>query len=377
MEAELRALMTTVDVPPTKADVGRAIATGRRRSRRQAVFGAAAAVLVVTGSFAAVQQFTKGSAPVPIPAAPPSAAKAPPPGCDVETYASNGSVNAVDDSGQYLVGAVYTGNTPSPVRWRDGKPTPLNGTTGTPTAVNGSGVVVGFDSNDQDQYQGWVWHDGQMTRLGKAAGYKWTMPMAINARGDIVGYAMGDALDVNTPVLWRADRPGTAVKLKLPSGVGVSGVGMSRATGIGDDGTIVGVAKGAPVRWRPDGTGSALPLPSANNNGGYVNTIRGHFAVGVFYGKGFVHLVRWDLTAATVTSLGSDSGGLLSGTADGGMVTWGDDKDPAARITPDGHRIPLTQPDAGAAIATAVTADGTTIVGFTAGTTHHPLVWHC
>lgn len=152
---------------------------------------------------------------------------------------------------------------------------------------------------------------------------------------------------------------------------------MSRATGIADDGTIVGVAKGAPVRWRPDGTGSALPLPSPTNNGGYVNGVRGHFAFGLFYGTGVVGLLRWDLTAGTVTSLGPDSGSLLSGTSSGWVVTWGEDSTPAARISPDGRRIPLTQPVGGQAMAMAVSDDGATIVGFVAGTTKHPVVWHC
>src|SRR6185437_7961176 len=201
--SDLHDLMTAVDLPPGRVDIGRAVADGRRRSRRRAVLGAGAAVLVVAGSFTAVQQVARRSVPVPvpIPAASPPASPAPPPGCTVETYAQSGTVEAVDESGQYLVGTA-----PNPVLWKDGKPTPLAGATGTPTAVNGSGVVVGYDSNDQDQFRGWVWRDGHLTRLGKATGYKWTMPTAINAQGDIVGYALGDALDVSIPVLWRADR---------------------------------------------------------------------------------------------------------------------------------------------------------------------------
>jgi hypothetical protein len=372
--SDLHDLMTAVDLPPGRVDIGRAVADGRRRSRRRAVLGAGAAVLVVAGSFTAVQQVARRSVPVPvpIPAASPPASPAPPPGCTVETYAQSGTVEAVDESGQYLVGTA-----PNPVLWKDGKPTPLAGATGTPTAVNGSGVVVGYDSNDQDQFRGWVWRDGHLTRLGKATGYKWTMPTAINAQGDIVGYALGDALDVSIPVLWRADRPGTAVKLKLPSGVGANGVIMSRATGIADDGTIVGVVKGVPARWRPDGVGAALALPSPDNNGGYVNGVRGHLAFGVFYGKGVVEIVRWDLTTGTMASLGSDAGGMLSGTADGWMVTWGEPGDPPVRISPDGRRIPLTQPAGVVGMTRAVSGDGATIVGFTAGTTHLPVVWHC
>src|SRR5690242_15657777 len=119
---DLRELMTVVEVPPSRADVGRAVAAGRRRSRRRAVVGAAAAVLAVAGSVAAFQQVTHGPAavPGPLPAGPaPSAA--PPPGCRVETYATPGTVNAVDDGGRYLVGALYTGETPSPVHWVDGR----------------------------------------------------------------------------------------------------------------------------------------------------------------------------------------------------------------------------------------------------------------
>ena len=382
-EAELHDLMVALDVPPTRADVQKAIATGRRRDRRRTVFGAAAAVLVVAGAAGYLStQVHRDTRPGPPPAGPPSVAAPPPPGCVVETYPipagrSDGSVNAVDDNGGHLVGALYTGDVATPVAWKDGKPVPLAGATGTPVAVNTNGVVAGFQTNQQDEYQAWIWHDGQFTMLAKVKGYKWTMPLAINAKGDVVGYAMGDALDINAPVLWPAGKPGTVVKLRLPAGVGAKGVSMSRATGIDEHGTIVGVVKGVPVRWLADGTAKALPLPAADNNGGYVNAIRGRFAFGVFYGKSTVEVVRWDLTTGTVTSLGADSGGMLSGTFGGAVVTWGEAGNPAARITPDGKRIPLAAPKGGPGVAVATSGDGTTIVGFSASDRHQPVVWHC
>jgi len=382
-DAELHDLMVAVDVPPTRVDVQRAIADGRRRSRRRAIAGAAFAVLVVAGGAGVVTSRVNGdSPPAPIPAAPPSKAAPPPTGCAVETYAvpagrTGGVINAIDDTGRYMVGALYTGTVAVPVRWQNGEPTPLAGATGTPVAVNSQGLVAGFTDNQQDQYQGWVWKDGRLTMLAKASGYKWTMPQGINNWGDVVGYAMGDALDVNTPVLWPADHPGTVVKLKLPSGVGAPGVHMSRATGIGDDRTIVGVAKGVPVRWNPAHAGSALPRPPGQNNGGYVNAIRGHYTFGVFYGKSAVSIVRWDNRTDTVTTLAADSGSMLSGTSAGGVVTWGDDHRPAARITPDGRVIPLNQPTGAPALALAVSADGSTIVGGTNGAASRPTVWHC
>src|SRR5690348_4049891 len=140
-DAELHDLMVAVDVPPTRVDLQRAIADGRRRSRRRAIAGAAFAVLVVAGAAGVVTSRVTGDAPpAPIPAAPPSKAAAPPTGCAVETYAvpagrTGGVINAIDDTGRYLVGALYTGTVPVPVRWQNGEPTPLAGAAGTPVAV--------------------------------------------------------------------------------------------------------------------------------------------------------------------------------------------------------------------------------------------------
>src|SRR5690348_3254364 len=127
MNSDLRDLMTAVDVPPSRADVGRAVADGRRRSRRRAVLGAAAAVLVVAGSLTAVEQLSRGSAPAPLPVGGPSIPPSPPPGCNVEWNPIPGSVDAVDETGQYVVGTASVANTPTPVRWQGRKPTTLTG----------------------------------------------------------------------------------------------------------------------------------------------------------------------------------------------------------------------------------------------------------
>jgi hypothetical protein len=390
-ETELRHLMAAIDVPPTRADVQQAMVDGRRRSRNRAVVGAAVAVLVVAGGVVAVTQVNRPSSATPVPATPASKAA----GCTVETYKvpekwTAGTIDAIDDTGRYLVGTLSTGTVRTPVRWQHGVPAPLAGATGSAGPVNSSGVVAGADIDENDHLLGWVWKNGKMTRLAAPSGYLWTVPQGINARGDVVGFATS-ALYVSIPVLWPADHPGTVVKLQMPAGLGASHANFSRATGIDEHGTIVGVILGRPVRWSADGLATPLPLPgpaptSGGGDAGTVGAIRGHFAFGTFYAKpagstlndkSLVTAVRWDLRAGTVTSLAVGHFNGVSGAATGGAVTWNDDPNPSARITPDGRLIPLNQPSGGGALALEMSADGSTIIGQTRGDSSRPVVWHC
>src|SRR5262249_7167687 len=141
-----------------------------------------------------------------------------------------------------------------PVLWSEGQAKQLPAMTGRSVAVNASGLIVGYDTDESDHYVGWTYLNGKKTTLAKLAGYSWTVPAAVNARGDVAGRAMGDALDKTAPVVWPADRPGTVRRLTVPPGVGYPGVIDSHATDIGDDGTVVGSVRGVPMRWLPDGT---------------------------------------------------------------------------------------------------------------------------
>ncbi|GAB3846804.1 hypothetical protein [Dactylosporangium cerinum] len=135
--------------------------------------------------------------------------------CTVETIQAMGPAGmiAVDPAGRTVVGTV--GGTA--VRFEGGRAVPYAGATGQVIAVNDAGLIIGYDDVDQASHQlAWQYRDGTKTTLAKLAGYPYTFPTAVNARGDVVGAAMGDAGDDTVPVLWPADRPGTVQALSMP-----------------------------------------------------------------------------------------------------------------------------------------------------------------
>lgn len=95
---------------------------------------------------------------------------------------------------------------------------PLAGhTTTAATAINDSGQVVGI-SGECDQAVGRrsaidavIWENGVPRRLDDFGGTAWDTPMAINQRGDIVGFLNASAADGNTlnarAALWVKGRP--------------------------------------------------------------------------------------------------------------------------------------------------------------------------
>lgn len=127
------------------------------------------------------------------------------------------------------------------------------------TAINDSGRVVGI-SGACDQAVGRlsarnpvVWDHGRPRLLPDLGGLAWDTPMALNERGDAVGFVNRSAADGQRfrplPVLWTAD--GTLHKLELPNGYA-----LGQALGINKRREVVGVALSADfsqctaVLWR-------------------------------------------------------------------------------------------------------------------------------
>ncbi|WP_109505301.1 hypothetical protein [Nocardioides speluncae] len=113
------------------------------------------------------------------------------------------------------------------------------------TAINDDGRVVGI-SGICDQAVGRlsarnpvVWDHGKPRLLPDLGGLAWDTPMAINERGDAVGFANRSAADGQSfrplPVLWTAD--GKLHKLALPDGYA-----FGQALGINKRREVVGVA---------------------------------------------------------------------------------------------------------------------------------------
>lgn len=195
--------------------------------------------------------------------------------------------------------------------------------------VNAAGVGVGWTFISPD-YVPFVWRDGELSVLPSEEGGS---AYAINAKGDIVGSRDHEGSTV--PVVWPADGTGP-VDLALPAG---NEWGI--ATGIGNDGTIVGHVKverdnsgpSKPYVWRTDGTGDYLPMPAGVDPAsarGEVTDIKGDWASGWLSAPGVGYGgVRWNLATGTaqVVKLGdwvavSDKGVTASHVRSGSSAAY-------------------------------------------------------
>ncbi|MEV4516592.1 hypothetical protein AB0K00_47540 [Dactylosporangium sp. NPDC049525] len=381
----LRDLMLAVDVPPTTADIGLAIATGRRQARRGTIVaGAAAAALVVAaGTTYALGVAPTGGGGRGVQAGPPTDASYA--DCTVDQLEVTGpaGIPAVDPAGRVIVGTV--GGTA--VRFDNGRTVPYPGATGQVVAVNNAGVIVGYDEVDQASHGlAWTYHNGTKTMLAKLAGYDYSFPTAVNARGDVVGAAMGEANDDTVPVIWPADRPGTVRALAMPAGYGEPNTGGSQAVGLTDDGHVVGNVRGAPTRWSPDGTPALLPTPPGHEYA-TVTALRGAivFGMAAVTGENRVVAIRWDLGLDQVTVLVGVPYDVTDGTPGGWAITTGGDYNQPTRVTPQRtvEQLPLPPgvllpPNGPGAVAYSISDDGRTITGATATDgNRRPLIWHC
>ncbi|MGI5520083.1 hypothetical protein ACQEUX_03935 [Micromonospora sp. CA-259024] len=382
-EERIAALLQSASVPEPRVDVGRAVRDGRRRRQRRRI-GGITAVTVVAGLavVGAVQLDGTTSRPAPaVPVLAPSPAGTAPtaPVAPINCEASwlsrpvGGSVavaNRVDPTGRYIVGDIGTGQEDGRVvRWADGQASVLPAGARHAAAVNAGGDVVGTNGDGT----GWVYRDGKLRFLATPPGYQAVLVHAVNGRGDIAGTASG-AGDSRQAVLWSADRP---QEFRL---VGQPG---SAATGITEDGTVVGAMGELPYRWTPQGTGAALAVPDGYPRAS-VDSARGEWAIGMVPGAqrgGGVQMlpVRWNLTTGAVSLLPFPG---ASGIAGNGDLLVGDGA--PLVVAPDGtsRRLPgrpeVRATGAGTYMANGISDDGLTVVGAVyENQAYRPLVWRC
>ncbi|MER7334592.1 MULTISPECIES: hypothetical protein [unclassified Micromonospora] len=382
-DQRMAALLQAAPVPEPRVDVGRAVRDGRRRRQRRRVGGiAAVTVMAGLGVVGAVQ--LGGPAGRPAPATPALAASAAgtvsagpvsPVTCEASWLPQpiDGPVavaNGVDPTGRYVVGEIGTGQEDGRVvLWTDGKARVLPAAARHAAAVNADGVVVGTNGDGT----GWVYRNGKLRFLATPPGYQMVLVHAVNGRGDIAGTATG-AGDAHHAVLWSADRP---QEYRL---VGRSG---SAATGITEDGTVVGVMGQLPYRWTPQGVGAALAVPDGYPRAS-VDSAHGEWAIGMVPGVqqgGAVQMlpVRWNLTTGAVSLLPFPG---TTGIAGNGDLLVGDGAplvvapDGTSRRLPGRPEVRATEP--GTYTANGISDDGLTVVGAVyENQVHRPLVWHC
>ncbi|MCO1597483.1 hypothetical protein M8C17_20230 [Micromonospora sp. RHAY321] len=382
-DQRIAALMQSASVPEPKVDVGRAVRDGRRRRQRRRVGGiAAVTVMAGLGVLGAAQLGGAASRPAPVPpalaASPQGTVTAAPPSpvtCEASWLPQpiSGPVavaNAVDPTGRYIVGDIGTGQEDGRVvLWTDGRAGVLPATARHAAAVNAGGIVVGTNGDGT----GWVYRDGKLRSLATPRGYQAVLVHAINGRGDIAGTARG-AGDSHHAVLWSANRP---QEYRL---VGQPG---SAATGITEDGTIVGTTDQLPYRWTPQGAGAALAVPDGYPRAS-VDSAHGDWAIGMVPGAqqgGSVQMlpVRWNLTTGAVSLLPFSG---ATGIAGNGDLLVGDGS--PLVVAPDGtsRRLPgrseVRATEAGTYTANGISDDGLTVVGAVyEKQVYRPLVWHC
>lgn len=119
------------------------------------------------------------------------------------------------------------------------------------TAINDAGQVVGISGDCGDAVGAFsarhalMWVNGRTIRLPTLGGKGWNTPMAINQRGDTVGFSdtPGDVVDKVLTANFQATlwpREGGIVNLHT-----LSGDTTAEATGINDRGQIIGTSIGA------------------------------------------------------------------------------------------------------------------------------------
>ncbi|MFC0505193.1 hypothetical protein [Micromonospora costi] len=380
-DQRIAALLQAAPVPEPRVDVARAVRDGRRRRRRRRLGGITAVTVTVgLGVAGAVQLGGAGRGPAPAApalAASPTATVSTAPGvtCDASWLPQpiGGPVavaNGVDPTGRYIVGDIGTGQEDGRVvLWTDGEASVLPASARHAAAVNAGGDVVGTNGDGT----GWVYRDGRLRFLATPPGYHAVLVHAVNGRGDIAGTASG-AGDSRQAVVWSAGRPQEYRLVGRPG---------SAATGITEDGTVVGAMGQLPYRWTPQGTGAALAVPDGYPRAS-VDSAHGEWAIGMVPGArqgGSVQMlpVRWNLTTGAVSVLPFPS---TSGIAGNGDLLVGDGAPLVVAADGTSRRLPgrpdVQATEAGTYTANGISDDGLTVVGAVyENEVYRPLVWRC
>jgi len=391
----LTPLMRPQAMPPSKVDIMRAVAEGRRRERSRRLLTVAAAV-AVGAALIGVSAFALDRRPPQIgDELPPSSTVAPTRnGCGVQRLPTPGNdpatVVAVDPAGRYAVGALdeLPGAEPGEgvvLLWADGVLQPVAGAPmphPLPAGVNAAGVVIGNSANASTSVP-WMLKDGTFTRLATPPDADRVSADGIDAAGDIVGTASWQQGGRDTKariVRWSVARPDQVTYLTTSPTI-------ARASSVADDGTIVGHGMQPgndpqPYVWRPDGTPRLLERSDGKPATGATRTA-GDWAIG-YYEDGstwFDQGVRWNLRTGEVRELGTFVPGALdaSGRMFGVVMRSTQDTPPA--VWKDGTVLELpVLSDGQSAVVTSTSTDGRTTVGWLSRSKNDPIVpvrWTC
>jgi hypothetical protein len=400
---------STVSAPFEKAQLARdwTVGGGSGMSRRLVPLAAAAVVIAIAVVTATVLRPANSRATHPI-APPPSSGSSPTPSstrpinapfaaCTLSTLTAPAAAGAyaswhgahIDPTGRYLVTTLTKPFTlplpdvvPSKAMLMDlntGRTTIIPVTDGQAWGVNASGTVIG---NIEPTGAGWTYRNGKLSMLPPYHGQP-TTPLAIDARGDIIGEVIGKT---QIWVTWPADHPGTVRQL-LPKNLIANTISDSGLIG----GSIGPFDQGRPYVGDGNGTGHTLSTGTDDPQGDLFG-ISGNYAVGsgpIFGGR---FPLVWNLVTGQVTTYANITDGSLDAVSDDGTavgeVGYGQTTILFPVIAKGGqlHRLPTGHGNSVQVYMTAndVTADGHTIVGTnrTNADGDGPykqvgLLWHC
>jgi uncharacterized membrane protein len=235
-------------------------------------------------------------------------------------------VEGGDPTGRFLVGeVVYPAESRSVgALWRNGRFSEIDASS-VPAVrvtyhdVNSRGVVVGERMTDFSSFHtdAFTWRAGKFTFLPPLNAGDDTEALGINSRGDVVGNSSG------TPVVW-------------PARGGVRGLtGYGRATGIDEDGTVVGYLRpypsGTPYVWPARGKPYALPEPS-DSPGGIAAAVQNGYVAGHTTAP-----TLWNLRTGRFAVYENTSGEALSVNRSGTIGTVGAIVHRNGRVSPVGE----------------------------------------
>jgi hypothetical protein len=393
-DQDLRDLLREAPTPPTRLTTASLVDQARRsiRRRRYGLTGTAAAgvALAIVGTTSLVAPRSPDRHPGIVAATPSTIHTTPPTAmptqsaatCTVQALTLPSGVTHVEaysiaPSGHSIVG---TGPHNEVVLWRDGVPSVLQ-----PVAqpddpgvmiggVNAAGVIVGTTLPSPTTSRAWIYRNGTVTTLPAPPGYPQAFAKAVNAAGDVAGFAIGDG-DQHVAAIWPAAAPGTVTVLTAPP----SSYGAA-AYGIGDDGTVVGelVDGEHPYYWQASGQGHrAGEDPSVP--GGRITAISGDWAVGWVAADTGPTLApaRWNVHTDEMTIFKLLAGHATAVAADGTfLLAIEAPTSTTLRIAPGtGGASPLPNVvPPGRIDARGISADGRTVIG---DIDEVAVVWHC
>jgi hypothetical protein len=383
---------------PSRIDVARALAEGRRR-RRTRWWASGIAVVAVTATTAAggTLAFSALGRPTPAPPRPttapsPSVAVAAPPAgpkdCKVTRLPTGGIekslVTGGDSSGRWQVGRLYPPGRKEIrplVVWRDGEiadQVEAGGSDDSFTDINTRGQAVGFGF--RPDVQPYAYRDGRIRPLAGGTG----TATAINDAGVVVG-TQGPLYE-GRPVRW----PSTTARpeqLPLPSGAE-----FGAAEDIDEAGNVVGTVTsgsqdGTGYLWLADGSVRRMPMPEVDGRKAdmfWPAAIRNGWVVGrsvvdTENSRSFVSY-RYRIATNRYEELAAASGmparvaanGWVLGESERPVVTTG-----AGRTT----KLPKYQKLTGAQdyIVESFSDDGLVAAGYSVGpeAENQPLLWRC